>query len=121
MRQLPEWYGATDDTAIPLRVKARIVERHHGQCAKCSRFLRAGYIAFDHIVALCNGGAHAESNLQPLCTIPCHEEKTKDDVATKARNYRRRTKHLGIKKRDAFPTNKSGAYRKKINGQVVPR
>lgn len=121
MRSVPEWIAKDDDAVIPNRVKDRIIERYHGQCAKCSRFLRAGYIAFDHITALINGGKHCETNLQPLCTVPCHEEKTREDVATKSRSYRRRTRHLGIKKRDGFSTNKACGWKKRMDGTVVRR
>lgn len=120
-RAVAEWHGKTDDAAIPPRVKARIIDRHHGQCAKCGRYLRAGYIAIDHIIALCNGGKHCESNLQPLCTVPCHEEKTRADVAIKSKTYKRRSRHLGIKKPSTFLTSKDGPFRKKLNGQVVRR
>jgi 5-methylcytosine-specific restriction protein A len=33
----------------------------------------------DHILALVNGGADDESNLQSLC-IPCHDVKTREDL-----------------------------------------
>lgn len=36
-RSVPEWMGASDDTAIPLRVKARVIDRQHGKCGHCQR------------------------------------------------------------------------------------
>ena len=52
----------------------------------------------DHIVALCNGGEHRESNLAPILR-EVHKIKTAEDRGTKAKTDRMRLKHLGIKKR----------------------
>jgi 5-methylcytosine-specific restriction endonuclease McrA len=49
----------------------------------------------DHRQALCNGGAHAESNLFPALRDK-HREKTAADVAERAKTDRIRKKHLGI-------------------------
>ena len=49
----------------------------------------------DHKIALCNGGAHAESNLFPALREK-HREKTVEDVKAKAKTDRTRKKHLGI-------------------------
>jgi 5-methylcytosine-specific restriction endonuclease McrA len=38
----------------------------------------------DHIVALVNGGRDVESNCQVLCH-PCHEVKTREDLALAGR------------------------------------
>lgn len=98
MREVPEWIGATDDQAIPARVKLRVFTKFNGRCADCA-LLIVGKLrpAYDHCLALINGGKHAESNLQLLC-VPCHAVKTRQDVALKAKNYRVRKKHIGIKK-----------------------
>lgn len=98
-RQVPEWVGKTDDTAIPPRVKLRVFDRQGGFCAECGRKLGiAGErIDYDHKVALINGGANAESNIQALCPW-CHTPKTAQDVATKSRNNRKKAKHLGLNK-----------------------
>jgi 5-methylcytosine-specific restriction endonuclease McrA len=66
----------------------------------------------DHIVALVNGGEHRESNLAPAIKDK-HREKTAEDVAEKSRVYRKRSKHLGIKKKGS-----SIPYRK-FNGELV--
>jgi 5-methylcytosine-specific restriction protein A len=98
VRSTPEWRGKTDDSAIPDRVKDRIFEKFEGYCPKCSRELRRGQWQCDHVIPLILGGAHAESNLQPLCTSPCHSAKTALDVKLKAKVARVRKRHLGIKK-----------------------
>jgi len=97
-RDVPEWIGKTDNTAPPPRVKARICERQGGKCATCNRKLgMAGEpIEFDHIIALINGGANREANLQALCGL-CHVSKTRDDMAVKKKNARVKAKHLGFK------------------------
>lgn len=113
MRAVEEWIGATDDQAIPARVRVRVFWKHDGWCAKCGRVLPAGKWACDHIVALANGGKHQESNLQPLCISPCHSDKTKADVAEKSMIARKRAKHIGVKKPRTIR-----AWRK-FNGQIV--
>lgn len=124
-RSTPEWIGATDDTAIPSRVKMRIWFKHDGICAgKCKRKLRAGdEPQYDHIVALCNGGQNRESNFQLLCAW-CHKEKTGDDVAEKSLVYRKQLSHGGIKSKPKgrpMPGTKASGWRKKMNGQIERR
>lgn len=98
-RSLEPWIAKSDDAAIPDRVRLRVFEGTKGRCAKCTRVLRPGQWACDHIVALANGGRHAEDNLQPLCVSPCHSDKTRDDMAGKSRTYRKRKADLGIKRK----------------------
>ena len=51
----------------------------------------------------------------------CHKPKTADDVAKIARAKRRESRHLGIKKRSTFACARSGPFKAKIGGGVVPR
>lgn len=121
-RALPEWIGKTSDSTVPPRVRLRIFDKFEGRCqCGCNRKILAGerWDCEDKI-AIINGGERREANLRPFLTEH-HKAKTKDDVATKVRNYRRRTKHLGIKKRDAFPTNKACGWKKRMDGTVVRR
>ena len=96
-RALDEWEATNDNQAIPARVKVRVFDRAGGRCAECTLPI-VGKLrpAYDHIIAIINGGKHAESNLQLLC-VPCHAAKTKADVAEKSTVARKRAKHLGIK------------------------
>jgi 5-methylcytosine-specific restriction endonuclease McrA len=122
-RELPEWIGATDDTPIPARVKIRVFKRAGGACGNCGLPIRAGLLpAYDHLVALINGGENRESNLQLLC-VPCHLVKTGADVKEKATVYRKTAKHLGIKlkKGRPFPGARNSPWKKKIGGGVVRR
>jgi 5-methylcytosine-specific restriction protein A len=122
-RSVPEWIGKTADTAIPTRVRVRVFERCEGRCQACRRKL---FISdkweCDHIVALCNGGKHRESNLQVLCGW-CHAAKTKIDVAEKAKTYARRAKHVGIRKRVSrpIPGSRNTPWKAKIGGGWVRR
>lgn len=112
-RELPEWIGASDDQAIPARVKVRVFDRHGGKCCACTLPIQGKLRpAYDHIQALINGGEHRESNLQLLC-VPCHAVKTKADVAEKSVTARKRTKHLGIKKPRTIRS------WRKFNGEIV--
>ncbi len=123
-RALPEWIGKTPDTAIPARVKARIVMGQDGICA-CGCDVKLGAageaIEFDHEVALINGGENRESNLRAL-RRPCHAQKTRADVAEKSTVARKRDKHLGLTKtRFPLPGGKGSKFKRKIGGGVVRR
>lgn len=97
-RAVPEWKAKHDDQAIPAAVRDRVFAKYEGYCPACSRELRAGHWQCDHIVPLILGGLHAENNLQPLCTTPCHSAKTARDVKIKAKVARVRKAHIGVKK-----------------------
>jgi len=121
MRELPEWIGSHDDQQIPARVKIRVFERSGGVCEICTRLIFGKLRpAYDHEIALINGGQNRESNLQLLC-VPCHAEKTKADVAEKSYVYRKRVKHLGIRKPSRFPGSRDSRWKKKIDGTVIAR
>jgi len=95
-RTVAEWIGSTPDAKVPARVRLRIWEREGGRCHLTGRKIMAGdQWDLDHRQALCNGGAHAESNLFPALRDK-HREKTAADVAQRAKAYRTRKKHLGI-------------------------
>lgn len=106
-RSVEEWVGKTPDSKVPPRVRARIFLREGGRCHLSGRVIRAGEAwELDHKVALCCGGAHAESNLFPALR-DAHREKTKADVAEKSKVARIRAKHLGIYPKSPTPL-KSG-------------
>ncbi len=110
-REVKLWVAKHDDEAIPDRVKVRVFNRHNGICPKCTRKMVPGGWQCDHIKALVNGGKHQEDNLQPLCTSPCHSQKTSEDVAEKSRVYRKRAKHIGVELRRG-PKIQSAGFRK---------
>jgi 5-methylcytosine-specific restriction protein A len=110
-RELPEWIGKNDDSAIPPRVKLRVHERSGGKCQKCGVDAFIG--EYDHIIPIILGGENRESNLQKLCA-PCHKSKTKLDVKLKAKVARVRKHHLGIKKR------RRTIPGRRFNGEAIP-
>lgn len=97
-RTVEEWIADHPDQAIPTRVQERVWKRAHDRCqGPCKRPLRPrdrGQI--DHVVALCNGGEHRESNLRLLCAW-CHADKTKGDVTERRATLRKRKARLGLK------------------------
>jgi 5-methylcytosine-specific restriction enzyme A len=78
---------------MPQRIRGRALQerrarllRAHPLCVWCERRgVVALATALDHIVALTNGGADDESNLQGLCA-ECHRQKTAADLGTRARD-----------------------------------
>ena len=122
MRTVDEWIGKTPDSAIPPRVKVRVFERAGGKCHISGRVIRAGEAwDCDHIVALCNGGEHRETNLAPALAGP-HRIKTAADVAAKAIVARKRAKFLGVApKGRPMPGSRASGLRKRMNGQVERR
>lgn len=98
-REVSEWEGKTDDTALPPRVKIRVFDRYCGCCADCGRAIRGSLRPeYDHIVAIINGGRNVESNIQLLCH-ECHRGKTASDVREKSRVQKRKQWRAGIKKK----------------------
>lgn len=104
MRSVPEWRGSTPDAAIPPRVRLRVWDKFGGVCqCGCNRKIVTGERwECDHRRALITGGEHVESNLQPML-VEHHKRKTKDDIAIKTYNYKRRLAHAGIKRRKSRP------------------
>ena len=120
MRSVPPWEGKTDDAKIPGRVKIRLFDAANGRCSQCGIHLIPGHFAFDHIVALANGGRHAEDNLQVLCDI-CHGCKTKRDQKVKSARNRKRKSLLGIRPKSKFPNSRDGKFKTKIGGRTELR
>lgn len=96
-RTVEEWIGKDASSAIPPRVKVRIMERQKCRCHGCTRLL-GGRLKpeFDHRPALINSGQNRESMIVAVCA-ECHSGRTKSDLAEKAKVYAVRSKHLGIK------------------------
>jgi hypothetical protein len=97
-RSVPEWIGKTPDSKIPPHVRMRVFLAHDGRCHLSGRkIMPADHWECDHVIALCNGGKHKESNLAPAL-YDQHKIKTKADVREKAKVARLRKRHIGIKK-----------------------
>ena len=120
-RTVPEWIATHDDQAVPPRVRARVFIRDGGVCHLSGRKIMTGEKwELEHIVALCNGGEHRESNLAPALVEP-HKIKTRADLRVKAKNDRVRKRHLGIRKPSKFACSRDSRFKKKITGEVVLR
>lgn len=122
-RSVPEWIGKTPDTPVPARVQLRVFDRYGGICQITGRKIMPGDVwECDHRLALCNGGLNRESNLQPA--IPeAHKDKTREDVKLKAKDDRKRMKHLGIKRpsRQIMDGSRDSKLRKPLHGNAVLR
>lgn len=122
-RATDEWFGRTDDAAIPPRIRLRVWARCDGRCqCGCNRRITVGESwQVDHTVALINGGGNRESNLRIILTEH-HKEKTAEDVATKSKVASIRAKHIGIKTtKHPMPCGRSSKFKKRMDGKVVPR
>lgn len=120
-RSVDEWIGKNDNTAVPPRVKARVFLAHGGICHIANRKIMPGE-AWDaeHVVAIINGGENRESNLAPALREK-HKGKTAADMAEKSMIYRKRTKHLGIRKPSRMPGSRDSRFKRKMDGSVVLR
>ena len=56
------------------KMRECIMARDGAACRKCGKMV--GKLEIDHIVPLAAGGSNSELNLQLLCAIPCHRDKT---------------------------------------------
>lgn len=120
-RSIELWVGKNDDVAIPVRVKLRIFERYGGLCYKTGVRLLPGRFAYDHIVALIDGGSHSEDNLAPIAIQP-HKEKTAQEAGVRKTVRKKKAKHLGLKKsKNPLPGGKNSKYKKLMSGKVVLR
>ncbi|MCH2069601.1 MAG: HNH endonuclease [Shimia sp.] len=121
-RSVPEWIGATPDTAIPARVRLRVFEAHKGACHISGRKIAAGEKwEADHVIPLAAGGENRESNLAPALHTE-HKKKTRADAKTKAKCDRVRKKHLGIHKpKSRLAGSKDSQWKRKMDGTVVRR
>lgn len=122
-RATSQWIGETDDARPPERVRVRVFRNFYGRCqCGCRRKIGAGERwDLDHIVALINGGANAEWNLQPLLTEH-HKAKTAADVAEKSKVATVAAKHLGLRKSSRhLPCGRDSGLTKTMQGGVVPR
>lgn len=96
-RALPEWIGATPDTHVPPRVKARVLIRFKRKCHRTGLRIRSGAPwDTEHVIAIINGGENRENNLAPILRGKPHRDKTNADVAEKSKVARMRLKDLGI-------------------------
>ena len=122
-RSVPEWVGKTDDATPPPRVRLRIFEARGGVCHISGRKIQAGEKwDLDHIVALADGGENRESNLAPALRSE-HRRKTAKENTGRAKERRKRQRHIGIDRpsKNPLPGGKHDKWKRKVGGGVVPR
>lgn len=122
MRKVPIWVGKTPDSKIPDRVKLRIWIRERGRDYLTGEPIRPGEpYEFEHVIAICNGGAHSEDNIRLVKKGKAHKEKTARDVKQRVRGDKATKRHAGIKRPSKFQTSRDGPYRQKVDGTLVWR
>ena len=94
-RAWTEWKGKTPDTAIPDRVRARIVMVFGARCHLTGKKCDPKDLDLDHVIALADGGEHRESNLRPIYR-PAHRKKTGKENSARSKANRVAEKHLGL-------------------------
>ncbi len=120
-REVPEWIGKTPDTPVPPRVRIRVFEARNGCCHRCTRKIRPGEgWTLEHVKALINGGENRETNLDLTCDW-CLPAKNSEDLKEKAKVYRVKKRHRGLRKMSRFGCARSSPLKKKITGEVVKR
>lgn len=96
-RAVKEWIGRTPDTAIPPRVRLRVLKRFEFRCYLTGEPIREGDAwDIEHVIAITNGGENRESNLAPALRT-AHREKTRQDVRIKAKRDNALKKRFGLK------------------------
>jgi 5-methylcytosine-specific restriction protein A len=127
-RSVKEWIGASDDTKVPPRVRARVFAKHNGICHLSKTKILPGMAwECDHIIPIIQGGQNRETNLAPALKDK-HDEKSAGERSEKKVVARKRAKHLGIKqpagniKSPGFTKPEPQAKaRKPLNKQMPPR
>ena len=106
-----------------VKTRMAVLDSFNRICQLCQQpIVPAKGFDLDHRIPLAMGGEDVVSNLQPLCN-PCHRLKTKGDVGAIAKARRAEAKHYGVRARKGkpLPFGRASPYRKKINGDAVPR
>jgi len=109
---------------ISTRERVDIFHRNDGKCHLCGLRIDAGQAwEVSHDTPLQMGGADEGGNLKPA-HAKCHRIHTASvDLPQIAKAKRREAAFRGAKapSRNPLPAGKKSPWRKKLNGQVVPR
>lgn len=100
--------------------RVRIFDANGGVCYLCKCKIQVGERwEAEHPDPLWAGGSDDPSKLKPA-HINCHAIKTADETAQRAKEFRQRAAHLGIKKPVSrpIPGSKASGVRKRMNGTV---
>lgn len=113
--------------------KREALRRSGGQCEargtmyglplgmRCFANLAYG-VEFDHVILDANSKDNSLENCAAVC-VKCHRWKTANhDTPLAAKTLRQQDDHRGInKKRSTFACSRTGKWKQKIGGGVVPR
>lgn len=118
---MTEDVGTTARGHLSTRRKLSIWEREKGLCMLCGCRLQPGAFIYEHVRALELGGTDTDDNIRLTC-LPCAGEKTRDDHKRAGKAKRVKSKHLGLKKsKNPLPGSKGSKWKRKMNGEIVPR
>lgn len=130
-RSVKEWWGKTDDTPVPPRVRLRVLKNFDHRCdgklpdgSRCNLPLTGKRWTCDHKIALINGGENRERNLHPLGDDCCNPKKNAADVAEKSKAYSKQLANYGIRRKPKgrpLPGTRASGIRKPFNGPPVYR
>ncbi|CAN7498313.1 HNH endonuclease [Phyllobacterium sp. LjRoot231] len=122
MRYVDEWIGKSDDSVPTAACKRRILDRQDRKCATTGKtFVDGDKIEYDHVVPLWLGGANREDNLQAIL-FAAHQRKTAVEATVRSKINSQINKSFGLKKSsNPMPGSKASGWKKKMNGEVVPR
>ncbi len=96
-REIAEWVGKSDDSAIPAKVQLRVFEAFNRRCFLCGNLIRPGDgLDIHHKTPLIDGGRHAESNLVPVHR-KCHRLQTAREAQDRAERRSTVKSHYGIR------------------------
>lgn len=118
-RSVSEWEGKSHDSKIPDRVKLRIWLRDGGRCHLTGRRIMPGdKFEYEHVIELCNGGRHAESNIKLALKGKEHKAKTAAALKQRARSDAAVKRHAGIRKPSRMAGSKDSPIKMTFNGPV---
>lgn len=107
----------------PAKERARLFELHGGLCHICGGKINVGEAwELEHVIPFEFAQDDTDENVKPA-HVACHKVKTADDVKDIAKARRRREKHFGFRppSKSPMPGSKASKWRRKMNGEVVPR
>lgn len=95
-------------------------------CYKCGAIIEPASDTWecDHVIARALSDNDGISNLAPICAGKggCHQIKTRADVKVIAKVKRISNLHFGVKRSSKpMPFGRNSPWKKKFNGEIVPR
>lgn len=121
-KDLPDVYTPTPRKSFTAKQRLKVFLEKGGQCCICGGQIdgsRETWI-LEHVTALADGGTNDPSNLA-LSHENCAKGKTSGEASTRKRHRKAAERHFGAKQKTGFRTNKSGPYKKLMDGTVVCR